>query len=215
LYRHEGIERVSYRQAYIRYRQMEKLATFRIDSELWTQFIEVAKSEGTNASKLLIGFIQSRIDGDIYNPAPVYTESDTDKLATHIDERIDEHIDKITKIEFDEYVLSANIRMENLEKSIESLNTKSVYTDSSIHSSIQVKSVYTESSIQAQTLEDTKKYLQQKADYNLSQSKQSDRINQTTQAEYLKTRNYPHPTGKKWNRDEVREICKMWDIKTK
>jgi chromosome segregation ATPase len=40
----------------------KKLATFRIDGEVWEQFQELAKADGSNASKLLIDFVNGYID---------------------------------------------------------------------------------------------------------------------------------------------------------
>ncbi|QMS91363.1 hypothetical protein HUN01_28590 [Nostoc edaphicum CCNP1411] len=40
---------------------MSKLATFRIDDEDWQKFQELAKTQGTSASALLVNFIRSSI----------------------------------------------------------------------------------------------------------------------------------------------------------
>lgn len=65
------------------------------------------------------------------------------------------------------------------------------------------------------TLEDTQTYLQGKGDYNRTREKMSDRISQDDIAIHLQTYNYPHPNNRKWTRDEVRKVCKLWQIATK
>lgn len=59
-----------------------KLATFRIDSDVWEQFQAKAKTRETNASALIQRFIKQYIDGSI----------DTG-IDASIDNNIDERID--------------------------------------------------------------------------------------------------------------------------
>ena len=65
---------------------------------------------------------------------------------------------------------------------------------------------------QSYTLEDTRTYLQGKGDYNRTREKRSDRISQDDISIHLHTYNYPHPSEKKWSRDEVRKVLKLWQI---
>jgi hypothetical protein len=68
---------------------------------------------------------------------------------------------------------------------------------------------------QRYTLEDTRIYLQGKGDYNRTREKMSDRISQDDIATHLRACNYPHPENRKWTRDEVRKVFKLWSIATK
>lgn len=68
---------------------------------------------------------------------------------------------------------------------------------------------------QPYTLDDTRIYLQGKGDYNRTRNKMSDRISQEDIAIHLSAYNYPHPQNRKWTRDEVRKVCKMWSIATR
>ena len=65
------------------------LATFRIDEELWGKFKDVAKNSKTNASALIIQYIQGVVGGD----AIPQNIDNSPSLSIHdIDSRIDEKI---------------------------------------------------------------------------------------------------------------------------
>jgi hypothetical protein len=65
------------------------------------------------------------------------------------------------------------------------------------------------------TVEDTREFIDRIYKTNLEFDKVSDRVSQEEIAKLLSNHKYPHPNGKKWNRDEVRRVCKLWDIVTK
>lgn len=185
---------------------MEKLATFRIDSELWAQFIELAKSENTNATKLLIRFIQSRIDDDIDKPESVYTDAHIDQSAINTDERIDQRFEQWLK-ERSTHDHHIKTRLDVQDKWITAIQSK---LDPML---ISNESVSKKPSIH--TLEETLQLITTIYQTNLNTPAHSQRSSQEEISNILITGSYPHPTSKKWNRDEVRKVCKLWDIKTK
>lgn len=67
--------------------------------------------------------------------------------------------------------------------------------------------------LQPYNLEDTKTYLRDKCDYNRTRERRGDRISQGDISIHLLTYNYPHPSNKKWSRDEVRAVCKLWEFR--
>ena len=73
------------------------LATFRIEKERWIRFQQLAKDSNTNASKLIIGFIDACLDSriDVNDYTIVETKSETS--SSDIDKYLDAHIDKYLK----------------------------------------------------------------------------------------------------------------------
>lgn len=73
----------------------DKLASFRVDSELWQQFQAIAKNNGTNASALLVTYIK-----EVVNTENVNTNQETVNTTTEIKKSnvsiqdIDDCIDK-------------------------------------------------------------------------------------------------------------------------
>ena len=65
------------------------------------------------------------------------------------------------------------------------------------------------------TIEETKEFLTRVYKANLETNKVSARTSQDGIAELLTSSNYPHPDNRKWTRDEVRKVCKLWNIATK
>lgn len=65
------------------------------------------------------------------------------------------------------------------------------------------------------TIEETKEFLTRVYKANFETTKISARTSQDTIAELLISSSYPHPNNRKWTRDEVRKVCKMWEIATK
>ena len=58
----------------------DKLASFRIDNQLWQQFQDVAKSQNTTASALLISYIKSVVNtGDTINTTVDTVNTTTEK----------------------------------------------------------------------------------------------------------------------------------------
>ena len=77
----------------------DKLASFRVDSDLWQQFQGHAKENNTNASALLVAYIKSVVNtGNVitYNPdVNTSSESNNPSLSIQdIDKRIDEKINQ-------------------------------------------------------------------------------------------------------------------------
>ena len=78
---------------------VEKLATFRSDKDTWDSFIAKAKANGTNASALLQGFVQSYLDGEAIQPS---RQPDIDNLDERIDNAVSNAIAPIiAKLEDD------------------------------------------------------------------------------------------------------------------
>jgi hypothetical protein len=65
------------------------------------------------------------------------------------------------------------------------------------------------------TLEDTQTLITNIYQANLSTTVISARTSQDGISKILTDGNYPHPNSKKWNRDEVRKVAKLWEIITK
>jgi len=78
----------------------DKLASFRIDSELWQQFQAIARDSDTTASALLVGFVQSVVNTgnvntsiqDIDNTSNQSIQSSIQDIDSCIDNRITESI---------------------------------------------------------------------------------------------------------------------------
>lgn len=73
-------------------KQQGFLATFRIDEELWGKFKDVAKNKQTNASALIIQYIQNTVGG---NAIPQNIDNSYQLSIHDIDSRIDEKIKNI------------------------------------------------------------------------------------------------------------------------
>ncbi|MFN4845894.1 MAG: hypothetical protein ACK468_20905 [Dolichospermum sp.] len=77
----------------------DKLASFRVDSDLWQQFQGHAKENNTNASALLVAYIKSVVNtGNVITLNQIVntsSESNNPSLSIHdIDNRIDEKINQ-------------------------------------------------------------------------------------------------------------------------
>jgi hypothetical protein len=75
----------------------DKLASFRIDNELWKQFQGIAATNSTTASALLVGYIESVVNtGNVNTPAIDAVNTTTEKKPSlsiqDIDKRIDDKI---------------------------------------------------------------------------------------------------------------------------
>jgi hypothetical protein len=71
----------------------DKLASFRVDSQLWEQFQGYAKENNNTASALLVGYIKSVVNPDNVNTSSEVVNTPSDHLSIHdIDSRIDEKI---------------------------------------------------------------------------------------------------------------------------
>ncbi len=72
---------------------MSKLATFRIDEELWAQFQDIAKANNSSASSLIVRYIQDAVKGqgidtNIDNTVQRIDNIHIDNLEHIIDKRI-------------------------------------------------------------------------------------------------------------------------------
>ena len=81
----------------------DKLASFRVDSQLWEQFQSYAKENNTNASALLVAYIKSVVNtGNIITSNPVVNTSseiiDPSLSIQDIDNRIDDKIKQSIQI---------------------------------------------------------------------------------------------------------------------
>jgi uncharacterized protein YukE len=72
----------------------DKLASFRVDSQLWEQFQAIAKENNNTASALLVGYIKSVVNPDnaITSNLVVNTSSEVNLSIHDIDSRIDAKI---------------------------------------------------------------------------------------------------------------------------
>jgi hypothetical protein len=75
----------------------DKLASFRVDSQLWEQFQAIAKENNTNASALLVGYIKSVVNPNNVNTSNLVVNTSSEVNSPHlsiqdIDSRIDEKI---------------------------------------------------------------------------------------------------------------------------
>ena len=77
----------------------DKLASFRVDSELWKQFQAIARDNGTTASALLVGYIESVVNtGNVNTSTPQSIQPSIDNSPNQSIQDIDKRIDtKITE----------------------------------------------------------------------------------------------------------------------
>jgi hypothetical protein len=71
------------------------LGTFRVDKDLWAKFQELAKSGDSNASKLIVGFIEACIDNriDIKDYTSTKPKPKPENLSVSIDSYLDKNLD--------------------------------------------------------------------------------------------------------------------------
>ena len=85
-----------------------KLATFRIDKERWDKFVLLAKDNDSNASKLIIGFIDAcidnRIDLNIYTITPPKSTVSNIGIDEYLDSHLDTRIDSYLKKNLSSYI---------------------------------------------------------------------------------------------------------------
>jgi tetrahydromethanopterin S-methyltransferase subunit G len=82
------------------------LGTFRIDKAQWEAFQGKAKEHGSNASSLIISWIEAYLDDSLDS-----IDNGIDKRIDNIDERIDKRIDTV--------FLSVQERLDKLEQELE------------------------------------------------------------------------------------------------
>jgi hypothetical protein len=71
----------------------DKLASFRVDSQLWEQFQAVAKENNNTASALLVAYIKQVVNPNNVNTSSEVVNTSSDHLSIRdIDSRIDEKI---------------------------------------------------------------------------------------------------------------------------
>jgi hypothetical protein len=89
------------------------LGTFRIDKAQWEAFQVKAKEHGSNASSLIIGWIETYLDGSIdsIDNNQISLDNSIDNSIDNIDERIDKRIDTV--------FLSVQERLDRLEQELE------------------------------------------------------------------------------------------------
>lgn len=75
-----------------------KLATFRIDDELWQQFQDIAKQNGTTASALLVGFVQGVVKTECIDDKPKVSIQNIDTAINSSIQSLDELIDNKIKL---------------------------------------------------------------------------------------------------------------------
>ena len=94
------------------------LATFRIEKERWIRFQQLAKDSNTNASKLIIGFIDacldSRIDVNDYTIVETKSETSSSDIDKYLDKYLDAYIDKYLERRID--VLMENNLSNRLDR---------------------------------------------------------------------------------------------------
>ena len=116
----------------------DKLASFRVDSDLWQQFQGHAKENNTNASALLVAYIKSVVNtGNVitYNPdVNTSSESNNPSLSIQdIDKRIDEkinqsiqNIDNINTLSIQDIDNRIDEKINQSIQNIDNINTLSI-----------------------------------------------------------------------------------------
>ena len=85
------------------------LGTFRIDKAQWEAFQSRAKENGSNASSLILSWIDLYLDGNLDSLDK--TESCLDNSIDNVDSRIDKRLDEI--------LLTVQERLDRLEQELE------------------------------------------------------------------------------------------------
>lgn len=75
--------------------RQKKLATFRIDADEWEAFQEWARRSGTNASALLVNYIEECLD----RTPTRFSRMPIDRITNNLDKRIDRLDERLTFLE--------------------------------------------------------------------------------------------------------------------
>ncbi|MFM5887797.1 MAG: hypothetical protein ACKOQS_05825 [Dolichospermum sp.] len=97
-----------------------KLATFRIDDELWQQFQDIAKQNNTTASALLVGFVQGVVKTECIDTAVQSSIPDIDAAVQPSIQNLDELIDNKIKLSIQDGDI--NHKFEELEQRLKKLS---------------------------------------------------------------------------------------------
>ncbi|AFY51376.1 MULTISPECIES: hypothetical protein [Nostocaceae] len=109
------------------------LATFRIDSEEWESFKNLASSESSNASALLTEFVRWYLAGNRFNTPTSHTPTHLDTSLEQRIDNIEQRLDKVTTNNLDnidEFIdkrIEDNLatRLDKLQSQLEELRGKS------------------------------------------------------------------------------------------
>jgi hypothetical protein len=101
------------------------LGTFRVDKDSWAKFQEIAKSGGTNASKLIVGFIDACLDNSIdindyktTKPKPK-PENLSESIDVYLDNNLDARLKAIIGNRLDKSGIDTNDIQKMVNESIE------------------------------------------------------------------------------------------------
>lgn len=87
----------------------EKLATFRINEEVWQAFKSLCKDANSNASAVLVAYIQEQVKGgklqSIPQPSP----------PTHLDNALEQYIDQKVEEVVEERLRPLLVQVESLD----------------------------------------------------------------------------------------------------
>ena len=100
------------------------LGTFRIDKDLWAKFQKLAKSKDTNASKLIVGFIEAsignRVDVKDYKttkPNPKL-ENLSESIDTYLSENLDDRVKAIMSDRLDKSLDKSGMDTNDIQKMV-------------------------------------------------------------------------------------------------
>jgi len=104
-----------------------KLATFRIDNELWQQFQDIAKQNNTTASALLVGYVQGVVTTECIDNNPQIQSLNTDNIAQPSIQNLDKLIDNKIKSsiqdgDINEVLEQTNLKFAELEERLKKLS---------------------------------------------------------------------------------------------
>ena len=101
------------------------LGTFRIDKDLWAKFQKLAKSNDTNASKLIVGFIEAsignRVDVKDYKttkPNPKL-ENLSESIDTYLSENLGDRVKVIMSNRLDKPLDKSGMDANDLQKMVD------------------------------------------------------------------------------------------------
>jgi hypothetical protein len=213
----------------------DKQLTFLIEEEKRDKLRQHCADLGLTISQVLTNYVDDILSGSTQIQTSTYTstcnvnieelvEAAIDKRepklldiifspTNQINTKLQEYGEDIEKLENALYTCQSMIR--NLTDLVNKQNIEPTHTTNPQPPIKTQPSGETSTDDKIYTLEDTKRLITSIYKANLENNNPSDRTSQEGISNILTRQNYPHPNGKKWNRDEVRKICKLWDIATK
>jgi hypothetical protein len=206
-----------------------KLLTIPIEEEKRERLNKYCADAGTTVSQFITKYIDAVLDGSIEIRESIDIEGIVEKVIDELkfgESPIDarfvsvEEFDKamahnaLVIADFAASMGRTDLKVEKLQKFTNYSEAEQVIDipiEQPIEQSMDIDKPI-DTSVEPRTLDDTKRYLQSKNDYNRSRSSGSKKISQSDMAFELNNYQYPHPDFKSWTRTEVSKVCKLWKL---